>query len=73
MNMASQETDGSPVLWIPRTNFVEVVQAVRMGGRVGTAYRVAGRIAAVFDDAQDVGYSTAMVRGAWRACCGPAG
>ena len=45
-----------PIDQIPRTKLVEVVQAVQMGGRVETAHRVAGRIAAVFDYAQDVGY-----------------
>ena len=45
-----------PIDRIPRTKLVEVVQAVQMGGRVETAHRVAGRITAVFDYAQDVGY-----------------
>ena len=45
-----------PIDKIPRTKLVEVVQAVQKGGRVETAHRVAGRIAAVFDYAQDVGY-----------------
>lgn len=45
-----------PIDQIPRTKLVEVVQAVQKGGRVETAHRVAGRIAAVFDYAQDVGY-----------------
>ena len=45
-----------PIDQIRRTKLVEVVQAVQMGGRVETAHRVAGRITAVFDYAQDVGY-----------------
>ncbi len=45
-----------PIDQIPRTKLVEIVQAVQKGGRVETAHRVAGRIAAVFDYAQDVGY-----------------
>ncbi|BAP87608.1 integrase family protein [Burkholderiales bacterium GJ-E10] len=45
-----------PIDKIPRTKLVEVVQAVQKGGRIETAHRVAGRITAVFDYAQDVGY-----------------
>ncbi len=45
-----------PVDQIRRTTLVEVVQAVQKGGRIETAHRVAGRITAVFDYAQDVGY-----------------
>lgn len=41
---------------IPRTRLVEVVRAVQAGDRIETAHRVAGRIAAVFDHAQDVGH-----------------
>lgn len=45
-----------PIDQIRRTMLVEVVQAAQKGGRVETAHRVAGRITAVFDYAQDVGY-----------------
>ncbi|CUA96351.1 tyrosine-type recombinase/integrase [Thiomonas bhubaneswarensis] len=45
-----------PIDQIRRTTLVEVVQAVQTGGRIETAHRVAGRITAVFDYAQDVGY-----------------
>lgn len=41
---------------IPRTKLVDVVRAAQEGGKVETAHRVAGRISAVFDYAQDVGY-----------------
>lgn len=46
-----------PIDTIPRTLLVEVVKAIQTeeGGRVETAHRVAGRITAVFDHAQDVG------------------
>jgi len=48
-----------PIDRIPRSLLVEVVQAVQQPGkgrdRVETAHRLAGRIAAVFDYAQDVG------------------
>lgn len=44
-----------PVDAIPRTKLVEVVRAVQSGGQVETAHRVAGRITAVLDYAQDVG------------------
>lgn len=40
---------------IRRVRLVEVVRAVQEGGRVETAHRVAGRITAVFDSAQDAG------------------
>lgn len=43
-----------PVNAIKRADLVEVVQAV--GDKVETAHRVAGRIGAVFDYAQDAGY-----------------
>jgi integrase len=41
---------------IPRTKLVAVVRAAQEGGKVETAHRVAGRITAVFDHAQDLGY-----------------
>jgi len=41
---------------IKRAELVAVVQAVQIGGKVETAHRVAGRIAAVFDYAQDAGH-----------------
>jgi integrase len=45
-----------PIDEIPRTLLVEVVQAVQeQGERIETAHRVAGRITAVFDYAQDAG------------------
>lgn len=44
-----------PIDQIKRTQLVEIVLAVQKGGRVETAHRVAGRIAAVFDYAQDLG------------------
>lgn len=44
-----------PIASIRRPQLVEIVQAVQEGGRVETAHRVAGRITAVFDYAQDVG------------------
>lgn len=44
-----------PIDKIPRTRLVAVVQAVQQGGTIETAHRVAGRISAVFDYAQDVG------------------
>jgi len=45
-----------PIDSIPRTKLVEVVRAAQAGGKVETAHRVAGRIAAVFAHAQDLGY-----------------
>lgn len=45
-----------PVDAIPRTTLVGVVLAVQKNGRIETAHRVAGRITAVFDHAQDLGY-----------------
>jgi integrase len=46
-----------PLDRITRAELVKVVQAVQdEGDRVETAHRVAGRIAAVFDYAQDAGY-----------------
>jgi integrase len=46
-----------PLNAITRAELVKVVQAVQdKGDRVETAHRVAGRIAAVFDYAQDAGY-----------------
>jgi hypothetical protein len=45
-----------PIDSIPRTRLVAVVQAAQEGGKVETAHRVAGRITAVFDHAQDLGY-----------------
>lgn len=44
-----------PINEIPRTKLVDVVRAAQAGDRVETAHRVAGRITAVFDFAQDVG------------------
>ena len=41
---------------IKRADLVAVVQAVQAGGIVETAHRVAGRITAVFDYAQDAGH-----------------
>lgn len=45
-----------PIDAIPRTRLVDVVRAVQAGDRVETAHRVAGRITAVFDHAQDLGH-----------------
>jgi integrase len=45
-----------PVDAIPRTKLVDVVRAAQAGGKIETAHRVAGRISAVFDYAQDVGH-----------------
>jgi integrase len=45
-----------PIDSIPRTQLVAVVRAAQEGGKVETAHRVTGRIAAVFDHAQDLGY-----------------
>ncbi|HZX85690.1 MAG TPA: site-specific integrase, partial [Reyranella sp.] len=45
-----------PIDAIPRTTLVGVVRAVQAGGTIETAHRVAGRISAVFDHAQDLGY-----------------
>lgn len=44
-----------PIDTIKRAELVAVVQAVQVDGRVETAHRVAGRITAVFDYAQDAG------------------
>lgn len=44
-----------PIDTIKRAELVACVQAVQVDGRVETAHRVAGRIAAVFDYAQDSG------------------
>lgn len=44
-----------PIDKIPRTRLVAAVQAVQKGGTIETAHRVAGRITAVFDYAQDAG------------------
>ena len=44
-----------PIDAVPRAKLVEVVQAAQAGGKVETAHRVAGRITAVFDYAQDAG------------------
>lgn len=46
----------SPIDTIKRAELVAVVQAVQVGGKVETAHRVAGRITAVFDYAQDAGH-----------------
>lgn len=45
-----------PIDAIPRTTLVDVVRKAQAGDRVETAHRVAGRITAVFDHAQDVGH-----------------
>lgn len=45
-----------PIDSVPRTLLVKVVKATQEGGKVETAHRVAGRITAVFDHAQDLGY-----------------
>jgi integrase len=44
-----------PINAIPRADLVSVVSAVQKRGTVETAHRVAGRITAVFDYAQDTG------------------
>lgn len=44
-----------PIDSIKRADLVALVQAVQVGGKVETAHRVAGRVAAVFDHAQDSG------------------
>lgn len=44
-----------PIDAIRRADLVAVVQAAQEGGKVETAHRVAGRITAVFDFAQDAG------------------
>jgi integrase len=44
-----------PIDTIRRAELVEVVQVAQQGGRVETAHRVAGRITAVFNHAQDIG------------------
>ena len=44
-----------PINAIRRAELVEVVQLAQVGGRVETAHRVAGRITAVFNHAQDIG------------------
>ena len=45
-----------PIDTIKRAELVEVVNKVQEGGKVETAHRVAGRIAAVFDYAIDAGH-----------------
>ncbi len=45
-----------PINTIKRADLVRAVQAVQVDGRVETAHRVAGRITAVFDYAQDEGH-----------------
>lgn len=45
-----------PIDAIPRTTLVGVVLALQKKGIIETAHRVAGRITAVFDHAQDLGY-----------------
>lgn len=45
-----------PIDGILRTKLVSVVQAAQAGGKIETAHRVAGRVTAVFDYAQDAGY-----------------
>lgn len=44
-----------PIDTIKRAELVAAVQAVQVDGRIETAHRVAGRISAVFDYAQDAG------------------
>lgn len=44
-----------PIDQIKRTALAAIVQAAQEGGRIETAHRVAGRITAVFDYAQDLG------------------
>jgi len=44
-----------PIDLIKRSELVAVVRAAQSGGKIETAHRVAGRIAAVFDHAQDTG------------------
>lgn len=44
-----------PIDQIKRAKLARIVQAVQKGGRVETAHRVAGRVTAVFDYAQDIG------------------
>lgn len=44
-----------PIDQIKRAQLAEIVLAVQKGGKVETAHRVAGRVAAVFDYAQDLG------------------
>ncbi|HWK72220.1 MAG TPA: tyrosine-type recombinase/integrase [Burkholderiaceae bacterium] len=44
-----------PIDQIKRTQLADVVMQTQQGGRVETAHRVAGRITAVFDYAQDMG------------------
>lgn len=53
---AFPEIGKMPIDTIPRTTLVKVVQASQAGGKIETAHRVAGRIAAVFDHAVDVGH-----------------
>ncbi|VTU28862.1 Putative prophage CPS-53 integrase [Variovorax sp. PBL-H6] len=45
-----------PINAIPRTTLVDVVRKAQAGDKIETAHRVAGRITAVFDHAQDVGH-----------------
>lgn len=45
----------TPIDALRRADLVAAVQAVQVDGRIETAHRVAGRITAVFDYAQDVG------------------
>lgn len=44
-----------PIDAIPRSELVTVVRAAQAGGRIETGHRVASRISAVFDFAQDTG------------------
>jgi integrase len=44
-----------PIDAIPRSELVSVVRAAQAGGRIETGHRVASRISAVFDFAQDTG------------------
>ncbi|MET3382027.1 tyrosine-type recombinase/integrase [Variovorax paradoxus] len=44
-----------PINDIPRSELVTVVRAAKAGGKIETGHRVASRISAVFDFAQDAG------------------
>ncbi|RTD94130.1 DUF4102 domain-containing protein [Variovorax atrisoli] len=44
-----------PINAIPRSELVKVVRAAQAGGKIETGHRVASRISAVFDFAQDTG------------------
>lgn len=44
-----------PINAVPRSELVKVVRAAQEGGKIETGHRVASRISAVFDHAQDIG------------------